>query len=168
MVLTSKRTISTFRFALSFCVYLFTCKPHEYISHDALPLAFEHTFLKSMKELKVLLDQKPQRTGKWTKSRTKGSRCYKHQHSYKTWENLHLCQLVCHLVWQTSDSRISNLKQMQSFTNNIWPSSAMAPFHWRFQSLGARVLKLSSDCINKLCGVSLTECLLWCLQCAFI
>lgn len=47
-------------------LYLFAGEPHKHISHDALPLALEHTFLKSMKELKVLLDQKPQRAGKRT------------------------------------------------------------------------------------------------------
>lgn len=54
---------------------------------------------------------------------------------------------------QTFVSRISKLKQMQSLTNTIWPSSPIAPFHWRFESLGTRVLKLSSDCINELRGV---------------
>ena len=48
-------------------VYLFAGESHKNISHDALPLALEHTFLESMEELKVLLDQKPQRAGKRTK-----------------------------------------------------------------------------------------------------
>lgn len=54
-----------------FVLYLFAGEPHKHISHDALPLALEHTFLKSMKELKVLLDQKPQRAGKRTEDTEK-------------------------------------------------------------------------------------------------
>lgn len=52
-----------------FVVYLFAGEPHKHIPHDALPLAPEHTFLESMEELKVLLDEKPQRAGKRTKDR---------------------------------------------------------------------------------------------------
>lgn len=49
--------------------YLFAGEPHEYISHDALPLALEHTLLQGVEELQMLLDQKPQRAGKWTAER---------------------------------------------------------------------------------------------------
>jgi len=48
----------------SFAVHLFAGEPHEHISHDALPLALEHAFLQSVKQLKVLLDQEPQGAGK--------------------------------------------------------------------------------------------------------
>lgn len=51
-----------------FLFHLFAGEPHKHISHDALPLALEHTFLQSVKELKVLLDEKPQRAGKWPKN----------------------------------------------------------------------------------------------------
>lgn len=57
-------------------VYLFAGKPHKHISHDALPLALEHTLLESMEELKVLLDQKPQSAGKRTKDSEKVRRGY--------------------------------------------------------------------------------------------
>lgn len=57
-----------------FVVYLFAGEPHKHIPHDALPLALEHTFLESMEELKVLLDQKPERAGKWTKDGEKERR----------------------------------------------------------------------------------------------
>lgn len=46
--------------------YLFASEPHENISHNALPLAPEHTFLKCVQQLEVLLDQKPQGGGKRT------------------------------------------------------------------------------------------------------
>lgn len=58
----------------AFAVYLFAGEPHEHVSHDALPLAFEHTFLESVEELEVLLDQEPQRAGKWTEGREKRKR----------------------------------------------------------------------------------------------
>lgn len=54
-----------------FVGYLFAGEPHKHIPHDALPLAPEHTILESMEELKVLLDQKPQRAGKRTKDEKK-------------------------------------------------------------------------------------------------
>lgn len=47
-------------------VYLFAREPHEHISHDALPLALEHTVLESVEQLEMLLDQKPQRAGERT------------------------------------------------------------------------------------------------------
>lgn len=53
-------------------VYLFAGESHKNVSHDALPLALEHTFLESMEELEVLLDQKPQRAGKRTKDSERG------------------------------------------------------------------------------------------------
>lgn len=46
--------------------HLFASEPHENISHNALPLAFEHTFLERVQQLEVLLDQKPQTGGKRT------------------------------------------------------------------------------------------------------
>lgn len=55
----------------AFGVYLFAGEPHKHIPHDALPLALEHTFLESVEELEVLLDQKPQRAGKRTEDSEK-------------------------------------------------------------------------------------------------
>lgn len=46
--------------------YLSASEPHENVSHNALPLAFEHTFLERVQQLQVLLDQKPQSGGERT------------------------------------------------------------------------------------------------------
>lgn len=53
-------------FIIFFVFYLFAGKLHEDVTHDALPLALEHAILEGMKEVKVLLDEKPQRAGKRT------------------------------------------------------------------------------------------------------
>lgn len=54
--------------------YLFASEPHKNISHDALPLTSEHTFLESVKQLKMLLDQKPERARKWTRENKRRKR----------------------------------------------------------------------------------------------
>ena len=38
-------------------LYLFAGEPHEYISHDALPLALEDPLLQGVEKLQVLLDE---------------------------------------------------------------------------------------------------------------
>lgn len=54
-----------------FVFYLFAGELHEDVTHDALPLALEHSILEGVKEVKVLLDEKPQRAGKRTAGESK-------------------------------------------------------------------------------------------------
>lgn len=51
---------------VKFICHLFAGEPHKHISHDALPLALEHTLLESVEEFQVLLDEEPERTGERT------------------------------------------------------------------------------------------------------